>query len=209
MERDGEDHQAETYLSYDSPLNGAWIPLILQQMAYFFEDFSSGEAGKPKQADLIRSPAAQQLLWGWVENSRYSGPVAIASPLRGELLAELKDLGWFPARPRKLGVANGTANGTGRDIPPGELAFDWKAPLSIASATARIQPAYGERQRVGGMHFIPQLRRSSTTAVPPFDGAPGGTLASHGLVADVLKAEIEDRYRIGCFVPSVSAIALN
>lgn len=209
MERDGEDHQTETYLSYDSPHNGAWIPLILQQMAYFFEDFSSSDPGGPKQADLIRSPAAQQLLWGWVENSRYSGPVATASPLRGEFLAELKDLGWFPAMPRKLGVANGTANGTGRDMPPGELVFDWKAPLFVASATARIQPAYGERQRVGGMHFFPQVRRTDTTAVPPFDGAPGGTLASYGMIADALKTKIEDRYRIGCFVPTVSAVALN
>lgn len=212
MERDGIDHETGTYLSYDSPHNGAWIPLILQQMAYFFESLTPSTPEKPSQAELIRSPAAQQLLWAWVEDSKYSGPVATCSPLRTQFVNELRELGWFPARPIKLGVANGRLDGVGRDLTPGEVIFDRRfgAPaLPVASATARFQPSYGERQPVGGMHILSAVRRSETTEVPPFDGAPGGTLDSFGRVAAGLGVELDEYKRSGCFVPSVSSLALN
>ncbi|WP_052681727.1 hypothetical protein [Saccharothrix sp. ST-888] len=207
MEHHKVDHQTATYLSWDSPHNGAWIPLVLQQMAYFFEDVPTGKPG-PKQADLIRSPAAQQLLWAWVENAKYSGPVATVSKLRQEFLSELKKYGQFPARPRKLGVANGTGDGIGRQLPPGEVVFDWKVPL-VAAAQARFQPASDEQQPIGEMKFMGQVRRGNTSYVPALDGAPGGALDSFGLVADALKAKIPANYRSGCFVPTVSAVALD
>jgi len=210
MEHDGEDHQTQTYLSMDSPHNGAWVPIILQQLAYFFEHLSPPtEPGKPRQADLIRSPAAQQLLWGWVADSRYCGPVATASPLRGEFLDDLTKLGWFPARPRLLGIANGTGDGTGTDMPAGEQVFDWTALGGIAGAEVRTQPAFGSREPVGEMHLLGAQRRSFTTQIPPFDGAPGGTLPSYGMLADALGARIDQRLRAGCFVPSISAVALD
>ncbi|WP_406204221.1 hypothetical protein OH807_28390 [Kitasatospora sp. NBC_01560] len=206
MESGEADHETATYLSFDSPHNGAWIPLVLQQMAYFFEDFTPAGPDGAKQADLIRSPAAQQLLWAWVENSKYSGPVATASELRKEFLADLERVGNFPQRPRKLGVSNGRRDGIGRPLPAGEVAFDWQA--LIASATARFQADRGEKKAIGGMHLGLELRRSTTTEVPALDGVPGGTLDSFGKVADALKAKIADEYRSGAFVPSVSAAAL-
>ncbi|GHH64956.1 hypothetical protein GCM10017673_08500 [Streptosporangium violaceochromogenes] len=210
MEDAGEDHQTATYLSYDSPHNGAWIPLILQQLAYFSERLSPPEPGTPGQAGLIKSPAAQQLLWGWVEKTGYSGPVATASPLRQEFLADLEKLGWFPSEPRKLGVVNGTGDGTGLGVTPGEQVFEWSRLGGLVGATVRIQPAYGDRQHVGGMRAVPLwASKSYTTRVAPFDGAPGGTLASYGMLAEKLGVEIDDRHREVCFVPSVSAAALK
>ncbi|MGW0804468.1 hypothetical protein [Nonomuraea sp. NPDC002799] len=208
MENRGEDHQTATYLSYDAPHNGAWIPLILQQLAYFSQ--SLGAPGAPGPADLIRSPAAQQLLWAWVESGRYSGPVATASPLRGEFIDDLRRVGWFPVRPRKLGVCNGAADGTGRNIPPDELVFEWNALGGVVGATVRTQPDRGTNRHVGGMRAAPMWgSKSYTSDVGPFDGAPGGTLASYGMVADELGAPIQSRYRSACFVPSVSAVALQ
>lgn len=208
MEHDEEEHKTGTYFSWDTPHNGAWIPLILQQMAHFFEAFIPEVPDQPKQAELLRSPAAQQLLWAWVENSKYSGEVT-RSPLRAEFLRDLERVGNFPAVPRKLGVANGDGAGTGLELEPGEIAFDWKHELGIASATARVQPAYGEKERIGGMHIGLTVRRSTTTAVPPLDGAPGGTLASFGLVAKALGIPIDARFASSCFVPSVSAVAIG
>ncbi|MFJ2193372.1 esterase/lipase family protein [Kitasatospora sp. NPDC087861] len=201
------DHQAATYLSFDSPHNGAWIPLILQQMAYFFEDYTPAGPDGVKQAELIRSPAAQQLLWAWVENAKYKGPVATASDLRKEFLADLDRVGNFPRIPRKLGVSNGRRDGVGLPLPAGEVAFDWQA--LIASATARFQPNKGDKERIGGMHLGLAVRRSTTTEVPALDSVPGGTLDSFGKVATALKAKISDEYRSGTFVPAVSAVALG
>ncbi|RSM94864.1 hypothetical protein DMB42_50510 [Nonomuraea sp. WAC 01424] len=210
MERRREDHQTMTYLSYDCPHNGAWIPLILQQLAYFAEQLAPAAPGRPGQADLIRSPAAQQLLWGWVGDGRYSGPVATASPLRLEFIGDLRAAGWFPARPRKLGVSNGAADGTGRNVPPDALAFEWSALDGLAGATVRTQPDLGTNRRLGGMRAVPMWASTSYTSdVAPFDGAPGGTLASYGMVADAFGAQIAGRFRSACFVPSVSAVALQ
>ncbi|WP_141718172.1 hypothetical protein [Nocardia altamirensis] len=210
MESDDEDHETGTYLSYDTPHNGAWIPLNLQQMAYFFESFEAVAPGKASKASLIRSPAAQQLLWAWVEDSRYSGPVATASPLRGQFVQELADLGGFPQRPVLLGVANGRGDGHGPELRPGEIVFDKKFLGGlVGSATARYQPAYGTEQPIGGMHLGLTTRSSTTSMVAPFDSAPGGLLDSFGQVATVLGIELEEAKRWSCFVPSVSAIALN
>ncbi|WP_407915224.1 hypothetical protein [Kitasatospora sp. NE20-6] len=209
MEAEEVDHRTGIYFSWDTPHNGAWIPLILQQMAYFFEDFTPAEPDRPKQAELIRSEAAQQLLWAWVENSKYEGPVATASQLRTDFLAELAGYGSFPARPLKLGVANGHGEGVGLKLTPGEIAFDWKDRYNTASATARVQPDKGVKQPIGGMHIALTVRRSSTTAVPALDGAPGGTLPSFGLVAKALGIEVDERFTNTCFVPGVSAVALD
>lgn len=209
MEAADQDHQTDTYLSWDSPHNGAWVPLILQQMAHFFEFFEAG-SGKPSKAALLRSPAAQQLLWAWIEDSRYSGPVATASPLRAQFVRELADLGGFPARPTKLGVANGCGNGTGLELPPGEIVFDKKfLGGAVGSATARYQPDRGDDQPIGGMHLGLTVRTSTTSDVAAFDGAPGGTLDSFGQVATALGIELDEARRWSCFVPSISAVALK
>ncbi|MCK2215995.1 hypothetical protein MF672_019660 [Actinomadura sp. ATCC 31491] len=205
MENRGEDHQTGTYLSYDTPHNGAWIPLVLQQLAYFSQ--SLVPAG---QADLVSSPMAQQVLWAWVESGRYSGPVATASLLRVEFLEDLRRVGWFPVRPRKLGVSNGAADGTGRNIPPDDPVFEWSELGGLVGASVRTQPERGRDRLVGGMRALPLwASRSYTSGVPSFDGAPGGTMPCYGMVADGFGAPIEGRYRSACFVPSVSSVALQ
>ncbi|MBC3840140.1 alpha/beta hydrolase [Streptacidiphilus sp. 4-A2] len=209
LEQEGVDHRTATYLSWDTPHNGAWIPLILQQLAYFFESLSSLiPGGGPTQADLIKSPAAQQLLWAWVPDARTSGPVATASDLRAEFLGELDALQQWPARPLKLGVANSPGNGRGNGVEPDQLVFDWNL-LSILQANVRTQPDLGEGRYVGRMYGNSQWRTTTTSHVPGLDGAPGGTLASYGLLADALKIKIDDSLRSCCFVPTVSAVAVE
>ncbi|MEV6399564.1 hypothetical protein AB0M39_33065 [Streptomyces sp. NPDC051907] len=208
LESVGVDHQTETYLSYDTPHNGAWTPLILQQLAHFFDAVLQPPEGGARQSQLLRSAAAQQLLWGWAESAEYSGPLATASPLRRQLLADLRDVGGFPSRPLKLGVANGTGDGLGRELTPGRTAFEWEWP-GVASAAAVIQPDRGRRMEVGHMAAGGNQVRSFTSGVPPFDGAPGGTLKTFGLLAEALQTPIAEAYRRSCFVPSSSAVALD
>ncbi|MFG3255819.1 hypothetical protein [Streptomyces sp. NPDC048172] len=208
MEHDGEDHRAGVYLSYDVPHNGAVIPLLLQQLAYFFEALDPG--GDRAQAALVRSPAAQQLLWGWVPGAATPGPVATASPLRAEFLRELRRVGWFPRVPHRFGVANGSGLGTGREVPPDAPVLDWTELAGQLQAVVRTQPAYGEGRFTGRMRGLDEWRSVTTSHVPPFDGAPGGTLESYGLLADALGAKVgNDAYRHSCFVPAVSAVALD
>ncbi|MEQ4715601.1 hypothetical protein [Nonomuraea sp. B19D2] len=205
LESEGVDHQTDKYFSYDTPHLGAWIPLVLQQLAYLHESLLP-QPGGPGQAELIRSPAAQQLLWGWVESEDYSGPVTTASRLRTDFLDDLRRVGWFPMRPYKLGLANGAGDGMGPDLPPGTPVFDLHHdPLQL---TAWIQPDLGELQNVGTIKFGVPVWSSATSRVPAFDGAPGGTLDFWGRVADEIGLPIQERFRRSCFVPAISAIAL-
>ncbi|MBF8185698.1 hypothetical protein ITP53_08090 [Nonomuraea sp. K274] len=206
MESDGDDHQTDKYFSWDTPHLGAWIPLVLQQLAYLQESLTPNP-GKPGQADLIRSPAAQQLLWGWVPNENYSGQVTTSSDLRNDFLEDLQRIGWFPMRPYKLGLVNGTGDGTGEDLPPGTPVFDLnEGPLEL---TVRIQPDLGERRNIGEIRLTGEpIWSSATSHVAGFDGAPGGTLDSFSRIADAMGLPIQDRFRNTCFVPSVSAAAL-
>lgn len=145
MGRDGDEHQTETYLSWDAPHNGAWIPLILQQQ-----------------------------------------------------------------QPVRLGGANGRDDGGLLGLTPGEVVFDKKFLGGlVGGATARFQPDHDTEQPVGGMHLGLTTRTSTTTAVAPFDGAPGGTLDSFGQIATALGIELEEFKRWSCFVPSGSAVALK
>lgn len=173
MENEGEEHETGTYLSYDSPHNGAWIPVALQQLAYFFESVPD-PSGNPKQAELIRSPAAQQLLWAWVENARDSGAVATWSKLRRDFLQDLKDVGWFPSKPgmRRIGVANGTGDTIGGPVQPDEEVFDWTRP-GLARAVLRTQPAFGQMQEVVRMSAVLLgYRTSRTSEIPRWTARP-------------------------------------
>ncbi|MET9177615.1 hypothetical protein ABZX88_05235 [Kitasatospora aureofaciens] len=152
-------------------------------MAYFFEKLTPAEPGRPGQADLIRSPAAQQLLWAWVPDAKYSGEVATASRLRTEFVRELADLDNFPRRPRLLGVANG--RGTGRPPPPRPLRptttpDDHETPAAIrghttpnahTTAGAGTQPGHRPRPhrprpaRAPARHLPAPQAHAGTTAV--------------------------------------------
>ncbi|GGZ03042.1 hypothetical protein [Streptomyces poonensis] len=201
------DHRTRTYLSYDTPHNGAWIPLVLQQLAYIYEASLPPEKGVPPRAALLRSPAAQQLLWGWVPDATTSGPVT-GNPLREQLMAELDRMGGFPHLPEKLGVANGRGDGRGRPLPPGEVAVTYTLP-GVTGMEVRFQPDRGTRQPVGHTFLGARAWHSDTSAVAPFDGAPGGTLTTFGTLTDGLWLPIDGTHRVSCFVPSVSAIALE
>ncbi|MEV5570266.1 hypothetical protein AB0L06_09455 [Spirillospora sp. NPDC052269] len=208
LEHNGIDHETGAYFSLDSPHNGAWIPLILQQLAYFAEEYGEKPPpGEPSQADLIKSPAAQQLLWAWVPSLDYSGPVATASPLRAQFLDDLRAVGWFPNIPIKLGMASGRGDGTGNGVPAGSQVFDWSGPFGV-QATALTQPDGGVDQYIGGKKVLWRTN-STTTAVPAHDGAPGGTLDSFKLVAEGLGVEIDPVFENTCFVPTISAVAAD
>lgn len=208
MERDGSEHETGTYLSYDTPHLGAWTPLSLQQMAFMFEPIlPQPPQGQAKQAELLRSAAARQLLWGSVPEAAYSGPVSEAEP-RLDLIRELDELGGFPVQPRKLGVANGAGDGTPGNLPPGEAAFAWQME-GLAKAAAYVQPDGSTRRRVSEVSLLGPLLTGMTSDVPTFDGAPGGTLLTYGAIADQLGAPVEDGRRFSGFVPTVSAIALD
>ncbi|WP_159767083.1 esterase/lipase family protein [Streptomyces sp. HM190] len=201
METMRMDHRTAVYFSYDTPHRGAVVPVGLQAFSHFIP------VPNPF-ARQMNSPAARQMLWR--HHNPETGDTAIA-PERTRFLNELSQVGGWPAIPRKLALANGRGDGTGPAIPPGETALK----------VERIYPGTAFHTQAQGVDVIvaelkrrfPQAEKMVLTSdFPEFDGAPGGTLRSYGILADMLRkfgAGIDLRHEHVCFVPSVSAIAVR
>ncbi|MEV8020826.1 hypothetical protein AB0O76_31730 [Streptomyces sp. NPDC086554] len=209
MEHDGgadNDHQTGLYFSYDSPHRGAWIPVALQSFAHYIRRLNAAFSNQ------MNSPAARQLLWQHIAEW---DDAPETDKQRTEFIAELERVGGWPARPRKIGVANGVRTGEGNGIDPGVRAFRGKG-LAITGTHLYTQAA-GEDQLVAQLRVVtlrkPQIR---TSGLPEIDGAPGGTLEGFGILADelnkipaIIGLGSEAEIREHCFVPAVSAVALR
>ncbi|MER7399941.1 hypothetical protein ABT381_31020 [Streptomyces sp. NPDC000151] len=202
LEMQRMDHQTALYFSYDTPHRGGVIPVGLQAFSHFIplaNDF----------ARQMNSPAARQMLWRHYDSK--TGEIRV-DPLREQFLADLRRLGDWPRRPRLIAVANGRGDGIGLpDVPPGEVAL--KVDRIYPGTTFHTQ-AQGSKVTAAQLYRkFPQAEKTITTdGFPELDGAPGGTLNSYKILADMLKkfgAEVDLRHEHLCFVPSVSAVAVR
>lgn len=202
MESQRMDHRVGVYLSFDSPHRGAWVPIGLQAFAHYIS------ATDDTYLRQLGSPASQQMLWRYLDGTDGTPKV---SPLRKEFLEKLQQVGSWPRIPRLLGVSSGRGDGTGNGVRAGEKTLSCSGPLF--DGTYFLAQSQGDPTEVavlngilGGPHTI------ETGGFPELDGAPGGTLESFGIPADVLAAVGEDvdvARRSVCFVPSVSAVSVR
>ncbi|MFD5701668.1 esterase/lipase family protein [Streptomyces lasiicapitis] len=207
LERRRVDHEVDTYLSYDTPHNGAWLPIGIQAMAHYIRKLNS------TFSDQMNSLASQQLLWQHISEWQDQPST---SKERTEFLGELERVGNWPQRPRLIGVANGVADGTGNGVDPNKLAFEGKG-LSVLGSKLFTQEA-GERQLVGNLRVVtpPPPKEVRTSGLPVIDGAPGGMLNSFEILANrfnallpILGFRSEAPIPAHCFVPTVSAVAIR
>jgi hypothetical protein len=202
MELRRMDHRVGVYLSIDSPHRGAWVPIGLQAFAHYLAPVDDTYLRQ------IGSPAAQQMLWRYLDGVNGTPK---ESPLRTEFTEQLQQVGSWPRIPRLLGVSSGRGDGIGNGVRAGEKTLSCSGPLF--DGTYFLAQAQGDPAEVavlngvlGGPHTI------TTRGFPELDGAPGGTLESFGIPGDVLAEFGENTdmvHRSVCFVPSVSAVAIR
>ncbi|MFB7510125.1 esterase/lipase family protein [Streptomyces broussonetiae] len=201
LEMQRMDHRTRMYFSYDSPHRGAVIPVGLQAFAHFIpvaNDF----------ARQMNSPAARQMLWRHYDP--HSARIGVA-PERQEFLRKLEEVGSWPRLPRLLALANGRGDGAGLGIEPGSFALGVQR---IYPGTVFSTQAQGRDVVVAELkRRFPQAEKTITTSdFPETDGAPGGTLRSYGILADMLRkfgGQVDLRHEHVCFVPSVSAVSIR
>lgn len=198
-------HHAKTYLSYDTPHDGAWIPIIVQKFAHYFAPQNAEAA---QQSLLMKSPAAQQLLWAWSE--KQDSTEFFKNELRKQFLDEIRTMGGMPPV-RRYAVANGAADGLPDPLaPPDTVAVQWVR--DCAGAILRTQPVLREKQdigecRVGGDH-LPVVVNN----IPPFDSVPGGKSRVFQQVAEGTRRDrgtTKNDVRVSCFIPTVSALGAS
>jgi hypothetical protein len=202
MEADDIPHQTGVYFSYDSPHRGAYIPISLQAFAHFIRPSS------PAFSDQMNSDAAQQLLWRHIETEDDKPEI---SPKRIAFLKALQDVGNWPKIPRLLAVANGLGDGTGNGIDTGKTAVSGKVLSAVSGTDLRTMPAAPDD--LAAILKLIKRKEVLVPSLPAVDGAPGGTLDSFKILADVLNGiplmGVENPIEEHCFVPAVSAVDLR
>ncbi|MEO5643669.1 MAG: T9SS type A sorting domain-containing protein [Bacteroidia bacterium] len=231
MEQQGMPHCTREYVSFDSPHEGANVPIGAQFMIDFMASVSVDAAGA--QAQLNTYGAQELLLY-------HSGYAGLASPLRGQYVAYRNSLG-YPQHLRKVSVINGSNSALDQGFTGGAPLVDWHHSMyaGIINLDAHVWATpgastviYAEHNNTSIYHnvlFYGQLADFSnftltqwheidftSSPLPPIDGSPGG-------VDDALKAfdmDVEignstyghiNVYNSGryCFIPSISSLDLN
>ncbi|WP_234044932.1 hypothetical protein [Streptomyces adelaidensis] len=206
MESEGENHGTEMYFSYDSPHRGGFLPVAAQALTHHTvpSPFNFLRA-------MVDSPAAHEMLQYWYDPETEE---LITHPDREDFLNALGDVGWWPRRPRLIGVANGAGNGTGTVLPAGAPALDINGG-AFADTTLFIQDE-------GDDVLVADIKRSvpappittlvTTSGLTELDAAPGGTLDTYQIIATLMEpagAAATVHFPDVCFVPSVSALDLR
>ncbi|MFC9431283.1 esterase/lipase family protein [Streptomyces sp. NPDC056987] len=202
METQRMDHRTGVHLSFDSPHRGAWLPIGLQAFAHYL-----AQTGDDTHLRQISSPAAQQMLWRYLDGVKGTPQ---ESPLRTEFKERLQQVGSWPRIPMLLGVSSGRGDGVGNGVRAGAKALTCAGPLF--DGTHFLAQSQGDAEAavlsgvLGGPHSI------TTSGLAELDGAPGGTLESFGILGDALTASgesVDTAHRSVCFVPSVSAVSVR
>jgi len=203
MERDGEDHQVGSFVTFDTPNLGAYLPIGVQLIVRRLSGVSATAASTTQ---LFDSPAARQMLMMHVKDM--DGPVTPDAALT-EFFGELDRLGNYPAKvKRKLAVANGSRSGA-PVIPPGVNIFDWSVALWALEACFRCAAATEPPStRLAYMQCGLSYSWKILGSGPSIDGAPGGTRNTNRQLQEGcwVVGSTECKYPDHSFVPTVSAV---
>lgn len=224
LESEDVEHKVGTYFSYDSPHQGAWIPISLQVFAHFLAALADLLPDNPENeekkrqlkalSNLINSTASRELLWKHTATHKDLDTTFESDPARQAFLDALEAIGSFPQTPRRLGVANGRGDGEGLDeVIPGAKNLNWPKVGLNPGATLYAQNAGTDDKMVAELRKagIGGTTTVKTSGLPKLDGAPGGTLDSFGIAGEALEDAgytATVAFPDVCFVPVASAVDL-
>lgn len=212
METNGLPHSVRTFISFDSPQNGATIPLGIQYWLWFFEDDSEEAAALLAALD---TPGARQMLA--YHHTDPPGGTGQADPLRAQLLTDFAAVGDYPTQLRKVAVANGSGFRWSQGFSAGAQIISWEYYSFLVDVIGNVWavPDGGSRRIFQGLIdiiFVPEDRVDVTVSgTRPFDNAPGGWRDSMAEM-DAVSAPYGDIVALHpnhCFIPTVSALALD
>jgi len=213
MEQQAIDHQVRTWISFDSPQQGADIPLGLQYWLHFFRNES---ADANYLLSRLNMPAARQMLLYHYTNPATSVPAA--DPLFPQFQGELATLGGWPALPRKVAVVNGSGAMADQGFGPGAQLIEYRYRSFLVDIDGDVWAVPNGGPQVifdGLLDKIWPLPDSDLNVAAegalPWDGAPGGYRASLAEMdtTAVPYGDIIALYDNHCFIPTISSLALD
>ena len=211
METHAIPHQVRTFVSFDSPHQGANIPLGIQ---YWMKMFSTQSADAAFLLSRLNQPGARQMLVYHYTDP--PGSTGQADPLRATFVSDLAAVGDFPSGPRMVAVANGSGAMAGQGFSPGDqiIQYDYSDLLVALRGNVWAVPDVASHIIFDGrIRILFSTTQQSVTVsnTRPFDSAPGGSRATMTQM-DTTAAPYGDIIALRpshCFIPTISALALN
>lgn len=198
------EHRVRCFVTWDTPHQGAYTSLAVQWFVHAFRDANPALG---KRAEHLDSPANQQFMRQWLH-----GGQVIESPLRAEFLDDLRRLGNYPKKCRRIAVSSGSTSGSAQ-YSPHEKLFEWADDHGNAaelwSQGARDESVLIARGQRFGL-ALPPLHHASTYSREAVPGGQGGHLKQVAALAGEIGGKKVDPLReFYCSVPSYSALDLD
>jgi len=145
------DHNCRLWVSFDSPHEGANIPLAIQENLDFFGTVGANMSASEAYETQLRSPAARQMLIEQRDGTNSSSlfHTTFYTNLKANGLANSNG---YPVNLRKVTLLNGTGNGTGT-YTPGTLILDGEGlkgffGIKVFMLKDNFLPAYNQNIRI-------------------------------------------------------------
>ncbi|MBT6278220.1 MAG: hypothetical protein HOI95_29305 [Chromatiales bacterium] len=208
MESLGVDHATRVFFTIDTPHRGAYTSYAVQ---WFVQYFAKTIPEMAQFSGLLNSPSNQQFITNW-----FDGQTVAPSPMRSQMLAQLKANGNFPKRPSCYAVACG--RGDGKVIAPANSdMFDWSGTPFFEAHTQTLPDAASGAQSVGhGTTLVPApgvVDDLEVTSDVSWEGMPGGYNQYSALAAMTAMAlgcgKVESKLPSSCAIPTISALDLD
>ncbi len=213
-----------TWISFDSPQEGANIPLGLQEFFKFFGGYADSYSDLAMALDYkekVDSPAAQQML---LCHYKANTTLAARSPNYASFDTTIKTYG-YPTKCKKIAIANGSKYGATQPFLPSAKIIHWvyssywTVDISCDVYALNRSSATSKTVFYGLFDPFDLLDLVDDTAVKyryyPYgvDNAAGGTRASFQEMFDSLPSDMKDaddycQYANHCFIPTTSALGI-
>ena len=212
MEAQSIPHATRAFVAFDSPQNGAAIPLGIQYWLAFFAELSPDAAALLAALD---SPGSRQMLA--YHRTEPPGPTGESDPLRATLLSDLAAIGGYPSDPRLVAVANGSGERAGQGFSAGAQVIRYEYSSFLVDIIGNVWAVPDNANQTifhGLIDFIllpPDETVVQVGGTRPYDNAPGGYRNSMEQM-DTTPAPYGDIVALfpnHCFIPTTSALALE
>lgn len=212
MENQSLPNRVRTYISFDTPHEGANIPLGIQ---YWLDFFSGQSADAAALLAGLDTPAAREMLV--YHHTTPPGTTGESDPLFASFYGELAALGDMPATTRNVAMSNGSGTMVNQGFSAGAqvIQYEYSGFLVDIIGDVWAVPDGGSLQIFEGL-IDPILGSTSSENVTvsgtlPYDNAPGGWRNSMEQMDATTPTygDIVALYPNHCFIPTVSALYLS
>ncbi|MFZ1705358.1 MAG: T9SS type A sorting domain-containing protein [Saprospiraceae bacterium] len=228
-ENNREDHEAHLFMTFDSPMRGANIPLALQALPLRLGDrkvlgipLRNIKDELKNAVKTLSSKAARQMLYYNLSISPefYVSPEDLSTE-HDAFFEELDSRGELKVP--YVPFSNGAINGTGMLFSPVELIQDLEASIAISDELEIVIYTKGYSMSSNdmvihsntlsydyyGAYIYKKEDLKITENFIPWDNAPGGLRSFEERKNGVLLNEQGFLYKSFCFIPTISALDLR